>query len=192
MLPTAAVSKTGSITLHTGPAASTVYIVPVTSAQLNPVMDPPVMGLVPTSPVRVDVGILVIPDCDRITKLPADPRFTVEAPITPGIITAAIRQINAMVTTIEESFPALFFVPFIVSLLTWSSLLPAYVTAVHQEDQRYGKTHGEKFLCTLIVSWFYSMMGTFYDNTRNIFFPLLHFLQQWDHPSENTRRRTIP
>jgi hypothetical protein len=45
-------------------------------------------------------------------------------PITPGIITAVIRQINAMVKTIEKSFPALFFVHVIGYTPLWSSLMP--------------------------------------------------------------------
>jgi hypothetical protein len=77
-------------------------------------MDVAAIGETPIFPVIFVVPVVVIPDFARIAKLPADPRFTDEAPITPGIIAAAIRQINATVTTMEKIFPALFFVPVMV------------------------------------------------------------------------------
>src|SRR4029077_19380908 len=76
--PTAVVSRAGSTTLHGGPVASTVYIIPVTSAQVKPVIDAPVIGLVPMFPVIADAGTSVIPDSDRIAKPPAVPRFTAD------------------------------------------------------------------------------------------------------------------
>jgi hypothetical protein len=56
------------------------------------------------------VPVVEIPDFARIAKLQADPRSTAEAPITPGIIAAVIREINAMVKKMEKFFLA----PFIV------------------------------------------------------------------------------
>jgi hypothetical protein len=73
---TALVSNVASVTLHgRGPAASTEYIVPTTSVQANPIAAP-VIGLDPTFPTIADAGTSVIPDFDRITKLPADLRLT--------------------------------------------------------------------------------------------------------------------
>jgi hypothetical protein len=63
------------ITLHEGPAAFTEYIVPVTSEHVTPIAAP-VIGLVPILPLIADLGTSVIPDLDRITKLPATPRST--------------------------------------------------------------------------------------------------------------------
>jgi hypothetical protein len=69
---------------HAGPAASTVNIVSVTSAQSNPVIAAPVIGLVPIFPVIAEVGTSVIPDFDRVAKLPADPSSTGACPAIPG------------------------------------------------------------------------------------------------------------
>jgi hypothetical protein len=44
-----------------GPPASTVEVVPVTSAQVKPVIDAPGPGLTPTSPLIVDVGTSLMP-----------------------------------------------------------------------------------------------------------------------------------
>jgi hypothetical protein len=112
----AMLSLSVSITLQAGPVASIVYIVPFTSPHVNPVIDAPVRVLIPTFPVITDGGISVIADFARITKFPAVPRFTAVAlfAITPGIIAAVIRQINAAVTTMEKRFPVLFFVPVMV------------------------------------------------------------------------------
>src|ERR1035437_6774158 len=84
MLFFAVSSNTGSIVRHAGPAASTVYINPVTSGQLNPVIAAPVIGYAPIFPVIADVGTLVIPASDSITKLPAPPRSTTPTPPTGG------------------------------------------------------------------------------------------------------------
>jgi len=48
---------------------------PVTSVQVTCIAAP-VMGLVPISPLIVDLYTSVIPDLDKIAKLPATPRFT--------------------------------------------------------------------------------------------------------------------
>ena len=53
----------------------TEYIVPTTSAQVTRIAAP-VIGLDPISPVIADLGTSVIPDFDKITKLPATRRFT--------------------------------------------------------------------------------------------------------------------
>ena len=59
--PMAAVNRVGEITRVAGPAASTVYIIPVTSVVAN-VIDDPVVGLTPISPVTAEaVPLLVIP-----------------------------------------------------------------------------------------------------------------------------------
>ena len=47
----AVVSLVGSTTLHAGPVASTVYIVPVTISEQANVIAAPVIGLVPIFPV---------------------------------------------------------------------------------------------------------------------------------------------
>ena len=122
MSDTAAASKTGFVTLHAGPVASTEYIVPFTSAQVSPVMAAPVIGLVPRSPVITEGGTSTIAVFARIAKLPADPRSTGEgavkgAPFTPGITAAVIRQSNAIVKTKENIFPDLFIVLVIVLTL---------------------------------------------------------------------------
>src|SRR5450830_100956 len=72
-------NKLGSITLPAGPAASTVYIIPVTSGLVIPVIDAPVIGVVPMFPViwDRDPTTFVIPASERITKFPADLRLTV-------------------------------------------------------------------------------------------------------------------
>ena len=78
----------GPVLTAGGPTVSTVYRVPVTSAQVKPVIAAPVMGLVPRSPVIVEVAILVIPVSDRMTKLPAFPRTTGAGPaadVTPVV-----------------------------------------------------------------------------------------------------------
>lgn len=63
-----AVVSVASTALHgAGPVASTVCIFPVTSTQANPVIDAPVIGLVPISPVIADVETLVTPALVRIT-----------------------------------------------------------------------------------------------------------------------------
>jgi hypothetical protein len=62
-----------------------VYIVPVTSGHVIPVIAAPVIGLVPISPVIIEAGSLVIPDFDRITKLPATPRSTAPGASCAGV-----------------------------------------------------------------------------------------------------------
>jgi len=59
-----------------GPAASTSYIVPVTSGQDKRIAAP-VIGDVPTSPVIADFGTSVIPVSDNKAKLAATPKKTV-------------------------------------------------------------------------------------------------------------------
>src|ERR1035438_6971529 len=54
-------------------------MIPFTSVQVKR-SAAPVMGLVPTSPVTAEVGTSVIPDFVRITKSPADLRFTGTGP----------------------------------------------------------------------------------------------------------------
>ncbi|MCX6685511.1 MAG: hypothetical protein NTV10_02485 [Methanoregula sp.] len=83
----------------------------------NPVIDVAAIGLTPIFPVISVVPVVVIPVFVRITKLPAFPRSTVEAPITPGIIAAVIRQINAKLKTMEKIVPPLFFILVIFYLL---------------------------------------------------------------------------
>jgi hypothetical protein len=83
MSDTAAVSLTGSVTIHAGPAASTEYIMPVISPQVNTI-DAPVFGLVPIFPVIADGGTLVIPVFERITKFAAEPRSTAPDPVVTG------------------------------------------------------------------------------------------------------------
>jgi hypothetical protein len=69
----ALVSKTGLFAEPAGPAASTAYIVPVTSAAVNPI-PAPVAGLKPTSPVIAEVGTLVMFGVPaRIAKVAAQP-----------------------------------------------------------------------------------------------------------------------
>jgi hypothetical protein len=64
-----------------------------------------------TFPKTVDPILMVTPPVlARTAKLPAVPRFTGAVAITPGINTAAIRQITAWVKTIEKRFPIFFFV----------------------------------------------------------------------------------
>jgi hypothetical protein len=58
--------------------------------------------------------VVVIPDFARIAKLQADPRSTLEAPITPGIIVAVIRNISAIVKIMEKLFFSLFLLHFMV------------------------------------------------------------------------------
>src|SRR5450755_3713530 len=80
MSRTAAVNLVGFFMLHgAGPAASTETTIPVTSVQVKR-SAAPVIGLVPTSPVTAEVGTSVIPDFVRITKSPADLRFTGAGP----------------------------------------------------------------------------------------------------------------
>src|SRR3989338_1832470 len=83
MALTAAVSNAASVTRHAVPtppppayAPSLSYIIPFTSAHGTPIAAP-VIGLVPMFPSISDVGTFVIPDFDKITKLPDVPRFTV-------------------------------------------------------------------------------------------------------------------
>src|ERR1017187_8324732 len=54
-------------------------MIPFTSVQVKR-SAAPVIGLVPTSPVTAEVGTSVIPDSVRITKSPADLRFTGAGP----------------------------------------------------------------------------------------------------------------
>jgi hypothetical protein len=54
-------------------------MIPFTSVQVKR-SAAPVIGLVPTSPVTAEVGTSVIPDFVRITKSPADLRFTGAGP----------------------------------------------------------------------------------------------------------------
>src|SRR5664279_1417913 len=80
MSRTAAVNLVGFFILHgSGPAAVTEKTNPVTSVQVRR-SAAPVMGLVPTFPVTAEVGTSVIPDFVRITKSPADRRFTGAGP----------------------------------------------------------------------------------------------------------------
>src|ERR1700688_2268519 len=80
MSSTAAVNLLGFFILHgAGPAAFTETTIPVTSVQVRR-SAAPVIGLVPTSPVTAEVGTSVIPDFVRITKSPADLRFTGAGP----------------------------------------------------------------------------------------------------------------
>ncbi|MEN6518933.1 MAG: hypothetical protein ABFC38_12275 [Methanospirillum sp.] len=69
------------------------------------------IGLTPISPVMDDVPVFEIPDFARIAKLQADPRSTEVAPITPGIIAAVMRIINATVEKKENLFLAVFIMP---------------------------------------------------------------------------------
>jgi hypothetical protein len=80
----------------------------------NPVMDVAAIGLTPIFPVIFVVPVVVIPDFVRIAKLPADPRFTAEAPITPGINAAVIRIVRARIKTMEKFFLSLFLILFMV------------------------------------------------------------------------------
>src|SRR5450756_33170 len=90
---TAVVSNVGFTSLPVGPNASTEYIVPVTSACVTP-MAAPVIGEVPIFPVILDVGTSVIPDSDRITKLPAVPRTTGAGPAAFASGTGAKTPVN--------------------------------------------------------------------------------------------------
>jgi hypothetical protein len=83
--------------------------------QVRVFIEAPVIGLEPTSPDIADVPGLasVIPEYDRIVKGWAELRFTSNsAPITPGIITAVIRQMTAMVIIREKLVLAFFCVFF--------------------------------------------------------------------------------
>jgi hypothetical protein len=57
------------------------------------------MGLVPTSPVTAEVGTSVIPDFVRITKSPADLRFTGAGPGPAA---------NALPATARSAIPAIY------------------------------------------------------------------------------------
>ncbi len=80
MSDTAVVRNVGSVTLHgAGPAASTEYIVPVTSAHVTPIAAP-VIGLAPTSPVIAEAGTSVTPAFVSIAKPAAVPSNTGAGP----------------------------------------------------------------------------------------------------------------
>src|SRR5450756_638377 len=94
---TAVVSNVGFTSLPVGPNASTEYIVPVTSACVTP-MAAPLIGEVPIFPVIIDGGTSVIPDSDRITKLPAVPRSTSAGPAALASGTGAKTPVNMDIT----------------------------------------------------------------------------------------------
>src|SRR5664280_541642 len=98
MSDTAVVINGGSVSLPVVPAASTEYIVPVTSACVTP-MAVPLIGEVPIFPVIIDAGVSVIPDSDRIAKLRAVPRLTGNGLANPlALGTGAKTPVNMAIT----------------------------------------------------------------------------------------------
>src|SRR5438067_1575143 len=82
-------------------------MIPVTSAQVTP-MAAPEIGLVPMSPLMLEVGTSVMPDLERMVKLAADPRLTAAGPRhQAGVADAIAARAKSMR---EESFPAFFLV----------------------------------------------------------------------------------
>jgi hypothetical protein len=76
MSPIAVDNNEASFTLHgAGPVASTAYTVPSTSAHVKWI-DAPLIGLAPTSPVTLDVGMSVICAFDNIAKSSTEPKST--------------------------------------------------------------------------------------------------------------------
>jgi len=94
--------KLGFSTLHAGPAASTVYIVPVTSAHVRRIAAP-VIGLAPTSPVIGDGETSVIPVFVRIAKLAAVPRATGAGPdaIVVVVVELVVVVVDVVVAVVE-------------------------------------------------------------------------------------------
>src|ERR1700735_4598064 len=80
----ATVSNVGSVIRHgSGPAASTEYVLPVTSAQVR-ALAAPVIGLAPTFPVITGGGTSVTPDLVKTAKEDAELRFTGAGPCPFG------------------------------------------------------------------------------------------------------------
>ncbi|WP_048144998.1 hypothetical protein [Methanosphaerula palustris] len=106
----------------------------------NPVIDDAAIGLTPIFPVICVVPVFVIPDFARIAKLEADPKSTVEAPITQGIIVDIKRAVNPIVKKRERLLLRSTFLPgefcSILGMLNsrhdiLSSLLNNYYTSAH-------------------------------------------------------------
>lgn len=93
---TAVVNRVSLVTLHAGPAASTEYIVPVTSGHETAIAAPEI-GLAQTFHVIIDGETFVIAAFERSTKLLADKRLTVAGETVVILLTVA---------TVEPVLPA--------------------------------------------------------------------------------------
>jgi coenzyme F420-reducing hydrogenase beta subunit len=86
-----------------GPVASTEYIVPITSGQVNNIAAP-VIGLEPTSPVTADLYTSVTPDCESMAKLPAKPRSTAGITEAAAAVMDEFRVDGVLVSIFESNF----------------------------------------------------------------------------------------
>jgi hypothetical protein len=139
-----------------------VYIVPNTSLQIFPsvaVIAVPAIGLVPISPKIAYGETSEIPDSDRITKLPADPRATGAGPAAiPGAgleSSASSAAVRTKLLDVLDVFDMMFF-SFDVCLFTaafpfWKSITFLYgVTIGEAASTVYGVL---PYLSTQFKEW---------------------------------------
>jgi len=87
------------------------------------------IGLTPMSPLIVEPPVVEIPVFARIEKLQADPRSTVEVPITPGIIATIISNTTVAVIKRKKLFLSRFLVlmPGSIFIISPFHVTPAYL-----------------------------------------------------------------